>query len=71
MTNRDCKHRKSRIVLVIFERASLGFLYLYFMSWFYLLFYIVTGLHSKMSERLRQGGRLKRKWGSSICLVRK
>ena len=50
-TNRDCEHRKPRIVLVIFERVSLDFfIYLFwwiFMTWFYLLFYIVIRLHSK------------------------
>ena len=28
-TNRDCEHRKSRTVLVIFEHASLDILYLF------------------------------------------
>ena len=71
-TNRDCEHRKPRIVLVIFERVSLDFFFFFFFFFFFLSilmnFYDVilsTFLHSnwitlKMSERLRQGGSRER-----------
>ena len=68
----ETEHRKSRLVLMIFERTYLDFLfYIYFdefyicMTWFYLLNWITL----KMFERLRQGGRLKRKGASSSQVV--
>ena len=64
------------LVLVILERASLVFFFVIFilMNYICLCRDFIYFSHSnwitlKMSERLRQGGRFKRKGASSIHLV--